>query len=76
MLDAAVRAPSGGNSQNWRMIVVDDPEVRGQLGPIYRDAYAQLQETAYKGRRDAARADGDEGALRVMRSSDWLAANF
>jgi nitroreductase len=76
MLDAAVRAPSGGNSQNWRMIVVDDSEVRGQLGPIYRDAYAQLQETAYKGRRDAARADGDEGALRVMRSSDWLAENF
>jgi nitroreductase len=76
MLDAAVRAPSGGNSQNWRMVVVDDPEVRGRLGPIYRDAYAQLQETVYEGRRDAARDKGDEGALRVMRSSDWLAENF
>ncbi|HSJ27328.1 MAG TPA: nitroreductase family protein, partial [Acidimicrobiia bacterium] len=24
MLDAAVRAPSGGNSQNWRFVVVTD----------------------------------------------------
>ena len=76
MLDAAIRAPSGGNSQNWRMIVVDDLAVRGDLGRIYRDAYEQLQTTLYKGRRDAAEATGDEAALRVMRSSDWLAKNF
>jgi len=76
MLDAAVRAPSGGNSQNWRMIVVDDAEVRSRLGPIYRDAYRQLQETIYQGRREAAEQAGDEAALRVMRSSDWLAENF
>ena len=36
ILDAAVRAPSGGNTQNWRFMLVDDPEVRAQLGPIYR----------------------------------------
>jgi nitroreductase len=76
MLDAAVRAPSGGNAQNWRMVVVDDPEVRRRLGPIYREAYAQLQETVYQGRREAARDQGDGGALAVMRSSDWLAENF
>lgn len=76
MLDAAIRAPSGGNAQNWRMIVVDDPAIREDLGPIYRDAYEQLQTTIYKGRRDAAEASGDEAALRVMRSSDWLAENF
>lgn len=76
ILDAAVRAPSGGNSQNWRMIVVSDESVRRELGPIYRDAYAQLQETLYAGRRQAAEESGDEAALRVMRSSDWLAENF
>jgi nitroreductase len=76
MLDAAVRAPSGGNAQNWRMVVVDDPEVRRRLGPIYREAYAQLQETVYQGRREAARDQGDGGALAVTRSSDWLAENF
>lgn len=76
ILDAAVRAPSGGNAQNWRMVVVDSPEVRGRLGPLYREAYSLLQETIYDGRRAAAEELGDEAALRVMRSSDWLAENF
>jgi len=76
ILDAAIRAPSGGNSQNWRMLVVDDPEVRGRLGPLYREAYQQLNETFYAGRREAAERAGDAAAIRVMRSSDWLAENF
>lgn len=76
ILDAAIRAPSGGNAQNWRMVVVDDPEVRGELGPLYRDAYRQLHETVYAGRREQARQAGDTAALRVLRSSDWLAENF
>lgn len=76
ILDAAIRAPSGGNSQNWRMLVVDDPEVRGRLAPLYREAYSQLHETFYSGRREAAEKAGDEAAVRVMRSSDWLAENF
>lgn len=76
ILDAAVRAPSGGNAQNWRMIVVDAPEIRGRLGPLYREAYSLLQEKIYAGRRAAAEEAGDEAALRVMSSSDWLAENF
>lgn len=76
MLDGAIRAPSGGNAQNWRMVVVDDPEVRAGLGPLYRDAYRQLQENVYVGRREKAAARGNEATLRVMRSSDWLAENF
>ena len=28
ILDAAIRAPTGGNAQNWRFLLVDDPEVR------------------------------------------------
>lgn len=76
ILDAAIRAPSGGNAQNWRMIVIDSAEVRGRLGPLYREAYAMLQEKVYAGRRAAAEESGDETALRVMRSSDWLAEHF
>ena len=76
ILDAAIRAPSGSNAQNWRMIVVDEPEMRARLGPLYREAYQKLQEEVYAGRRAAAEASGDEAILRVMRSSDWLAENF
>lgn len=76
ILDAAIRAPSGGNAQNWRMLVVDDPRVRGQIGPLYREAYRQLHETFYAGRREAAQRAGDQAAMSVLKSSDWLAENF
>ena len=76
ILDAAVRAPSGGNTQDWRFVVVTDPGLRAQLGPLYRDAYAQLHASLYAGRREAAASSGDPAALRVMNSSDWLAENF
>lgn len=75
MLDAAIRAPSGGNTQNWRFLVVTDPAIRQALAPIYAAAFTQLQSTVYKGRREAAEAAGDEDALRVMKSSHWLADN-
>ena len=76
ILDATVRAPSGGNSQNWRFLIVTDADVRSRLAPLYRTAFDQLHNTIYAGRREAAEAAGDEAALRVMRSSAWLADNF
>lgn len=76
MMDAAVRAPSGGNSQNWRWMTITDAETKAALGPLYREAWSELQETFYAGRREAAEARGDEATLRVMSSSDWLAEHF
>jgi len=38
ILDAAIRAPSAGNAQNWAFIVVRDREQRRQLAAIYRKA--------------------------------------
>ena len=48
ILDAAVRAPSGGNQQNWQFLVVDDRAVREQLAPIYRECIDLLWEHVYK----------------------------
>src|ERR1035441_3846739 len=45
ILDAAIRAPSGGNTQNWRFLLVDDKDVLTRIGPLYRDSIAQLWET-------------------------------
>ncbi|MBI4232922.1 MAG: nitroreductase family protein [Chloroflexi bacterium] len=39
VLDAAIRAPSGGNSQQWFFLVVRDPGTRGRLGQIYKDIW-------------------------------------
>ena len=38
VLDAAIRAPSAGNAQNWAFVVVRDAEQRRKLGAIYRKA--------------------------------------
>ena len=38
VLDAAIRAPTAGNAQNWAFVVVRDPAVRRALGAIYRKA--------------------------------------
>jgi nitroreductase len=51
VLDAAIRAPSAGNAQNWVFVVVRDPERRRALGDIYRKA-SKIAEAVYaaKGR--------------------------
>jgi nitroreductase len=80
ILDAAIRAPSGGNTQNWRFLLVDDPGVKGRLGPLYRESLAQLWATGYKERLAAAEAapDAPESAetLRIVRSAQYLADHF
>jgi nitroreductase len=80
ILDAAVRAPSGGNMQNWRFMLVDDAGVKARLGPIYRECLAQLWVTIYKDRIEAAQAAPDEPEhaemLRIQRSAQHLADHF
>jgi nitroreductase len=80
ILDAAIRAPSGGNSQNWRFLLVDDADQKAALGPIYRDCLARLWATVYKEQLDAAtaapgRPEHDQ-LLRVQRSAQHLADHF
>lgn len=80
ILDAAIRAPSGGNTQGWRFLLVDDPEVKATLGPLYRDALSQLWAGFYKDRIAAAEASPDAPdsatTLRVVRSAQHLADHF
>ena len=80
IMDAAVRAPSGGNTQNWRFLLVDDPEVKAKLGPIYRQAMSVLWGSYYKDRIDAAHdapeLEESKSMLRVQKSAQWLADNF
>jgi len=39
ILNAARRAPSGGNLQPWRFVVVQDPGLRQQLAEMYVEAW-------------------------------------
>lgn len=80
ILDAAIRAPSGGNAQMWRFLLVDDPGVKAQLGPTYRECLGRLWDTIYKPQVDAVMADPDSEEskvfLKVQRSAQWLADHF
>jgi nitroreductase len=80
IMDAAIRAPSGGNSQNWRFLLIDDPGVKAKLAPLYRDSIAKLWETAYRDRLERARANPGDAAsaqfLRVQSSAQHLADHF
>lgn len=80
ILDAAIRAPSGGNSQNWRFMLVDDPAVLGALAPIYRASMDIVWSQFYKERLEAAAASPDDPesqqTMRVKRSADHLTDNF
>ena len=80
ILDAAIRAPTGGNTQQWRFLLVDDPDVKAQLGPLYRDCIAQLWATVYADRIAAIEADPDDPEnvqnAKVVRSAQHLADHF
>ena len=80
ILDAAIRAPSGGNTQNWRFMLVDDKAMMGKIGPIYRDCLGKLWETVYKARADAAEAHPDAPEsiefVRIRKSAQHLADHF
>src|SRR5262249_51594712 len=80
ILDAAIRAPSGGNAQDWRFILVDDPAVKAELGPLYRDSIRRLWATAYADRIERARNAPQEpesvSLLRIVASAQHLADHF
>ena len=58
LLDAAVRAPSGGNTQSWRFLLVSDPAKRVALQKLYREGLTDLNATKYKAVMDLIK-DGD-----------------
>lgn len=77
-LELAVQAPTGGNSQGWRFLVITDPGKRAKLGEWYRQGF----ETMY-GDRDAALAGipADdparvEATRRVIDSAAYLAEHM
>lgn len=75
-----MRAPSGGNSQSWRFLLLDSPEVKARLAPLYRDGLDTVFGSIYKDQKDAAEADPEKESsiqfMKMYRSARWLADNF
>lgn len=49
ILDAGIRAPSGGNNQHWRFLVAKDPQVKQQVQQVYQKGWSEVQ-AMYRGR--------------------------
>lgn len=67
VLDAAIRAPSGGNLQPWRFVVVTDAAKKKKIGEWYLDGWNKM----YGPRRDVPITD--PAAARTFKSADDLA---
>ena len=72
ILDAAIRAPNIG--EEWRFILVDDPELRAELAVLYERAWDQLFGRMGVNVADLMQADNEIG--RAARSGDHLARHF
>ena len=59
ILDAAIRAPSAGNSQLWVFVLVRDPELRRKLGLVYRKA-SEIAKAIYQARGRPAHMTEDQ----------------
>lgn len=80
IMDAAVRAPSGGDAQPWRFLLVDDPEVKARLATLYRECVANLWHGYYAPSAAAAEAEPEAPEsrrfLKLRSSVQYLADHF
>ena len=66
------QAPTGGNSQGWRWVIVEDGVKRAALAELYRKGAAGYLQAE----GDKAREVGDQQTLRVFDSAVYLAENL
>jgi nitroreductase len=77
-LESARFAPSGGNRQGWRVIVVTDRETRRRLRELYERPWTSyMEQTGGRAALDAGEESGlPPSRLRLLRGADDFAHNF
>lgn len=78
VLDNARFAPSGGNRQGWRVIVITDRDMRRRLRELYTDPWERyMEQTGGRAALDAGEASGLPPArLRSLQAADDYAHRF
>jgi nitroreductase len=78
VLDNARFAPSGGNRQGWRVVVVTDPDTRRQMRELYEGPWDDyMVQTGGRAALDAGAASGlPPGRLRMLQGADEFAHTF
>jgi nitroreductase len=68
-LNVAIQAPTGGNTQRWRFVVVDDPDKKLALADMYRKGWKPYLESS----KAAREKQGLDPETMVSDSADYLA---
>ena len=67
LVKAAIKAPSGGNSQPWKFIIIRDSELKRRIGEFYKRSWENVYGDA---------ASGPSLAPSVRRSATYLAEHM
>src|SRR4051812_49955412 len=67
LIELALKAPTGGNRQNWAFVVVKDRAVKERLARYNRQAFAIYGRIGRRTMRD------EPGMLRVLDAVQWQA---
>jgi nitroreductase len=74
ILEAGTWAPSGGDTQHWRFIVVKDPEIKKQLQIRYKRAFEALKERFHAAPPPPGKTESQK--QRMLAARDHLTEHF
>ena len=75
VLEAGVCAPSGGNMQRWRFLVIRDATIKQTVGAYYKRAWDEVVAPRYRAGEPAPGMDRDR-FLRLLAAAEHLAAHI
>ena len=75
ILQAAAWAPSGGNAQPWRIVVVRDEERRRQIGDLYRVQWTRYR-VRYEARLTELEGEERDREARTLAAADHLGGHM
>ena len=71
ILEAAIRAPNGGNTQPWHFLVIKDPDLRFKFAELYHEAWwAKRRDQGIMGPQDLP--PGKNSMRSAMRLADQI----
>jgi nitroreductase len=84
-LQVALQAPTGGHAEDWRWVVVGDPDLKERIGALYRSAFEEhvlaplegalgAEDPTVAGRLGGVGADGraDRRTRKILEGADLL----
>src|SRR5438034_9945496 len=72
ILEAGISAPSGGNMQRWRFLVIRDAEIKKTVGAYYKRAWDEVARPRYS-QSDPAPGTSPERLSRMLDAAQYLA---